>query len=135
MKKLTLLMIAIVISITSFSQASFYKVISVTYSQYIDNEWVEQSTNNTESNNIFMIFNNSSIKVTNKNESSFVTYGDATDQDYPDHTAKIWTAYDKNGNDCYIMIKKWKNNTENISVSAIYPDKSELFEYIVENKK
>ena len=135
MKKLTLLMIAIVISITSFSQASFYKVISVTYSQYIDSEWVEQSTNNTESNNIFMIFNNSSIKVTNKNESSFVTYGDATDQDYPDHTAKIWTAYDKNGDDCYVMIKVLKKDAEYKSVSIVYNGKNECFEFIIQTKK
>ena len=128
-------MIAIVISMASFSQASFYKVISVTYSQYIDNEWIDQVTKKSESNNIFMIFNGSSIKVTNENESSFATYGDATDQDYTGHTTAIWTAYDKNGNDCYIMIKKWKSNTKIISVAAIYPSKNELFEYIVENKK
>ena len=135
MKKLTLLMIAIVMSLASFSQASFYLVKSVTYSQYINDEWVEQITKKSESNNVFMIFNGSSIKITNENESSFETYGDFTDKNYPSHTAKIWSAYDKNGNDCYIMIKKWKDNTEAISVSAIYPSKSELFEYIVENKK
>ena len=135
MKKLTLLMIAIVMSLASFSQASFYLVKSVTYSQYINDEWVEQITKKSESNNVFMIFNGSSIKITNENESSFETYGDFTDKNYPSHNAKIWSAYDKNGNDCYIMIKKWKDNTEAISVSAIYPSKSELFEYIVENKK
>jgi len=128
-------MIAIVISITSFSQASFYKVTSVTYSQYINGEWADQSTTNTESSNIFMIFNGSSIKVTNKNESSFMTYGDATDQDYPNHTAKIWTAYDKNGDDCYVMIKVLKNDAEYKSVSVVYNEKNECFEFIIQNKK
>lgn len=127
-------MIAIALSLAAFCQTTFHLVKTVNYSQYINEEWVDQDTNSTEGKDIYMIFDGDKIKITNKNESSYLIYGDVTDRDFTKYTAKTWSAYDKNGESCYVMIKRPKVSTGLISVSVINMNKNECFEFIVESK-
>ena len=103
MKKIKLLLVALAVSLTSFSQ-TFYKVLQADYSTYTDvGGWKVQSTNIPK--HIFVIVNGTAIKITNEDESLFVTYSQPIRTEYGTHYAIMWDAYDKKGIDCTIMLR------------------------------
>jgi len=118
MKKVILMMMAVLISAITFSQ-TFYKVTQCSYSLYINNEWVTQETNYPKK--MFVILNKENIKITNESESNFVVYGKVETNEYSTHTALTWDAYDKNAVQCKIIIKINKDDDDNkYSLSILY---------------
>ena len=128
MKQIKLLLIGLLLSISSFAQ-QFYKVLDASYATYTDDYgWKTQSTNIPK--HIFAIFNDRTIKITNEDESLFVTYGEPLIKTYSTHTATIWDAYDKQGRDCTVMIRS--SNTSCV-LSIIYNRVS--FDYTLKIEK
>ena len=129
MKKLSLLLIAIVLSIASYSQATFYKVTHTYYRVYENDRWVDEKDHNTMNEDLYAIVDGSKIRFTNNAESSFVTYGSPKENDYGTHTTTTWNAYDKSGRECYLMIKQSSTESTNASILIMYDSQS--FEFLI----
>ena len=132
MKKLTLLSVAIVLSFASYSQATFYKVMHTYYRVYENKQWVQEKDHDTRNEDLYAIIDGSKIRFTNNAESSFVTYGSPIDNDYGTHTTTTWNAYDKSGNECYLMIKQSSTESTNASILIMYDMQS--FEFQIYKK-
>jgi uncharacterized protein YxeA len=117
MKKVTLILVAVLISAITFSQ-TFYKVTQCSYNVY-ENEWKTQETNYPDK--MFVIVNKSNIKITNESESNFILYGEMKTNNYSTHTAYTWSAYDKEGSQCKVMFKVNKGEGNGICyLSVLY---------------
>lgn len=116
MKKVTLMLVAVLISVITFSQ-TFYKVSQCGYSVYEYNEWKKQETNYPQK--MFVIMNNSNIKITNEGESNFILYGEMKTSTYSTHTAYTWDAYDKDGTQCKIIFKINKEESNGICYFSV----------------
>lgn len=118
MKKVTLMMVAILISAITFSQ-TFYKVSKCSYSTYDNDRWTTQQ--NTYPERMFVIMNKSNVKITNEVESNFIMYGEVETKNYSTHTAYTWDAYDKEGKQCSLIFKISKNDASgNCYLSVLY---------------
>lgn len=134
MRKLSLLLIAIVLSFASYSQ-TFYRIIHSAYSEYEYGSWVKKLDRDNTDENLYAIVDGSSIKFNNESKTSFITYGEAEHDDYGDHKTSTWSAYDKNGERCYVMIKVSNINIENASIIIAYVgNDARSFEYSVKLK-
>jgi len=134
MRKLSLLLIAIVLSFASYSQ-TFYKVLKSSYMVYENNAWVKKLSRDNTIDNLYAIVDEEKIKFTNESETSFVTYGDAARDTYANHKTSTWSAFDKYGEKCYIMIKyPIIPNGEMSIIIAYIGDEGKSFEYVVQTK-
>ena len=131
MKKILIITAVLLASLIGKSQ-NFYKVLSAGIDKYSeDSGW--ENTKTEYPDNMYLIMKDSSIIVTNDNESKYVFYGDVVFKDYEEHTASYWKAYDNEGRNCNIMIRLLKNDSIHVFVSFIY--KSHSYEYVISSQK
>ena len=102
MKKISLLILSALFATVSFSQ-DFNKVYRCSYIKYVNERWVDESTNYPEGMYIFLDGNE--IKITNDKQSKFVTYGNPVQKKYEGYVCNTWDAYDKEGRDCQFIMK------------------------------
>jgi hypothetical protein len=126
MKKLLAIITFMAISTYCHSQ-TFKKVFKSIYSEYKNNEWVDQLVNYPDA--LYLILNGNEITINNQTEAKYVTYGDVRRTYYPTHTASFWNALDKNGRSCTILMKT-SENSNSISLSILYY--GYCYEYITE---
>ena len=99
-----LLLISILLSGVCYSQ-NFNKVYSATPYYYRYGEWVKGEVNYPE--RMFVILDGNNIKITNQAESKYVTYGNPTKSSTSEYTSATWDCYDKEGNQCVFIMKKY----------------------------
>jgi hypothetical protein len=125
MKKAIFLLFAIAITTLCQSQ-NFNKVYRASYLKYIDGKWVNDVDKYPE--DVFIILNDSEIKITNKNESKYITYGEKKNTKYETYDCNSWSAYDKNGKDCEFIMKYFYKEKVYVMMFMYYSD-SIGFEY------
>jgi hypothetical protein len=113
---------------TSFSQ-SFDKVEKAIVYSYQNDNWVTEQTTYPE--RMFIIIEGSEIRITNKTESKFVTYGYPKKENTKDYESNTWDAYDKDGVSCRFSITNYYNY-EGYSVFIMY--NRAAIQYIVSKK-
>lgn len=121
MKKIKMLFLLMLISIFAYSQSSSYRITKTTIIVY-DDYWKEwKSVDSTYPNEMFAFFDNKKIKITDKNHSNYVVYGEAEVEKKIDYTVYTWKAIDEEQRECSIMLKRFLDDNNN------YYDKSYLF--------
>ena len=121
-----LLLISLMLSGVCYSQ-SFNKVYMATPYFYRYGEWVKGETNYPE--RMYIILEGSIVKITNEDDSKYVTYGNPTKNTTKDYTSQSWDAYDKDGKQCLFVMKNYFSY-ERMIMNVIY-DKIAL-EFIVD---
>jgi hypothetical protein len=123
------ILITLFIALTSFVTKSqdFYKVSEVSYETYRNEKWNADQTTYPE--NMFLIMEGSTIKITDASNSKYVTYGKPTHREYSTHTATWWNAYDNDGKSCIAMIKASNDNRDSYFVCFMY-DKY-MYSYVI----
>lgn len=104
MKKLFITIIGIFILNASIAQ-SYNKVYKTTLIKYEYGEWVDQESNYPEK--MFVILDGKEIKITNEPGTKIIVYGDADITKSPSGNVYSWRAYDKDGNDCLFLMKRF----------------------------
>jgi len=128
MKKVSTLLIGLFMTFTSFSQ-SFQKVAKAVAYSYINNEWVTDRTTYPET--MYVIINGSEIKVTNKTESKYITYGYPKKENTSEYESNTWDAYDQDGDPCSFSMTRYYE-TEGYSIFVMY--KRVAVQYIIAGK-
>jgi hypothetical protein len=127
MKKITLLVLTLIITITTYSQ-SFYKIFKSTKSEYRDEKWITIATYYPTDE--FVILDNTNISISNY---KFKVYGDYEKTEFEEHKTLTWKAINANGDKCYFMMKLFNPNiTSHIIYSIIY-ESGVMYEYETEN--
>jgi hypothetical protein len=126
MKKLTLIAFALFL-FNAVNAQTFNKVIKATAYKYQNDEWVEIESSSPE--RMFIIIEGYNIKITNQEQASIITYGDADTKKTSEYQSSTWDAYDKDGKQCLFTIKKYYAY-ERFIISIMYS--KYLIEYIVE---
>lgn len=127
MKKITLLAITLLLTITSFSQ-SFDKIIKATKLQWINEEWKIVSTG--YPNDMFVIINQDEITIGNY---KFKTYDNPERNIYNTHICYTWKAINENAEKCIFMMKKFNSNlTSHMMYSIVYTNSQIMYEYETE---
>jgi hypothetical protein len=117
------------ISASCLSQ-DFYKVKKSILQVHNGVEWVDKKVLYPES--MFIIVKDSEIKITNKSESKYITYGDVKEKRFTTHKTYIWDAYNEDGRDCLFMMKISNGETNDISFNFVFGDIT--YEYIAERQ-
>jgi hypothetical protein len=130
MKKL-LLVLLVSLSTITYAQ-KFSKVYRASLIAYENEAWVTKQ--NVYPKSIMVITNGNSIKITNENESSYMTYGEMEKKSYETFECYSWNAYDKEGKQCEIIIKYFEKEKIKVFMVMYYKD-SLGFEYEIEQEK
>jgi len=72
---------------------------------------------------MFIILNKSEVKITNSSESKYVTYGKPETIKYKTYNCTSWSAYDKDGKDCQMIMKYFYEEKITIMMFMYYADK------------
>jgi hypothetical protein len=121
MKKITTTLFVTFLSIICYCQSSVYKITKTTYIVY-DDYWREwRSIDSTYPSEMYAFFDKKKIKITDKNHSNYVVYGDAEIDTKDDYEIYTWKAIDEEQRDCSIMLKRYLDYRNN------YYPKSFLF--------
>ena len=94
-------------SLFVFSQVK-YKVTKCDSHLKLGKEWVLFQENYPTA--MFLYSDSVSFKITNEDHSSYVPFGKSTIQHYPEFTTYTWDAYDKNDQDCTMVITELPND-------------------------
>jgi len=130
MKKL-LLVLLVSLSTITYAQ-KFRKVYRASLLVYENEAWVTKQ--NVYPKSIMVITNGNSIKITNENESSYMTYGEMEKKSYENFECYSWDAYDKDGKQCEVIIKYFEKEKIKVFMVMYYKD-SIGFEYEIEQEK
>lgn len=126
--KIITLLIGLFMTTISLSQ-SFDKVEKAIFYTYKYGDWVTEKTTYPEG--MFVIMNGYEIKITNQNESKFITYGIPKKENTSEYESNTWDAYDKDGDRCLFVMTKYYN-TDGYSIFIMY-NKMAL-QYIISKK-
>lgn len=126
MKKITLLVIGIFLTLLGYSQ-SFYKIVRFSKCEYRNEKWATIETRTPE--NEFVIVNKTEITVANY---KFKIYGDYEKKEYEEHTTYSWNCINGEGRKCYFMMKIFKPQVSSHILYAIVYDTGVMYEYETE---
>ena len=95
----------ICILLSNFCKAqNFDKVYSTISFLYENGEWVQGQVKYPE--NMFVITENYTIRITNKTKSSYIIYGNPNEEITDKFEKYTWPGFDKEGNKCFFTILK-----------------------------
>ncbi len=118
-----------VISFATYSQ-NYYEVTSCRLLIYETGDWKSKKT--TFPKDMYIKIDEQNISINNENESNYDIYGDCEKTNHTKHTTYTWSAYDKEGNDCTIMLKINKKSKAS-SISIYYFEDLYGFEYYLKD--
>jgi hypothetical protein len=121
MKKIKMILLLMLISIFAYSQSSSYRITKTTILSY-DEYWRKwEAIDSTYPSEMFAFFDKKKIKITDRNHSNYVVYGQPeVDKEY-DYTVYTWKAIDEEQRECSILLKRF------VDENKYYYDKSYLF--------
>lgn len=118
----------ILILFSTFCKAqNFDKVYSSISFLYENGEWVQGRVKYHE--NMFVITENYTIRITNKIKSSYITYGNPNEIITDEFEKYTWPGFDKEGNKCYFTILK-KSGRNKILYAFLQEKEAQI--YLVE---
>lgn len=126
MKKLTLIVVSLLLTLFSYSQ-DFNRVIIATKSQWNGSEWKIISSN--KPTDMFVIMKDWDITI---GTYKFKTYDDYEKTTYDDHITFTWKCVNGNGEKCYFMMKKFKPEISTHMLYSIVYDTGIMYEYETE---
>lgn len=127
MKK-TLFILLIFISSIAYSQ-EFRKVYKANYIEYSDGKWTTEKS--TYPDGLIITFNGKEVTINNEAGFKFYTYGNPEKKYYTDNYTLGWDAVDKNGRNCFFMMRMYDDSRKMI-VTIAYLSAGYGFEYITE---
>lgn len=123
MKKLTLLLIGIVLTLVTYSQ-DFVRIIRATKSEFQNEKWITILTDYPK--DYFIIIKNDVITIGAR---KFKTYGSFDKTIYDNHVTYTWKCLNGNGDKCWFMMKQFKSEiTTNLYYSIVY-ESGVMYEY------
>ena len=128
MKKVFLLLVCALFTLTSFSQ-EFKKVQRMTVISYDEQkgDWVDDRT--TYPQTLYVKIKGSEIIITSDYQQRIYTYGNVEENNYTTHVTYTWSALDKDDKPCKFIMKHFK--TGEIIYMFIYNGVG--VEYLMEN--
>jgi len=127
MKKLSLLLIGLFITLLSQSQ-DFNRVLKSTKLEFSTNKWVVVESQ--YPTDMFVIIKDWGITI---GSYKLKTYDSPEKSVYDTHLVFSWKAVDQEGNKCVFMIKKFKQEISNHMVySVVYEQYLTMYEYETE---
>ena len=127
MKKVSLIVVSLLLSLFSFSQ-DFNKVVRASKLEWTGTEWKNVVSNYPA--DYFVIMKDWDITIgTHK----FKTYGDYEKTSYSDHVTYTWKCVNGNGDKCIFMMKKFKPEVStHMLYSILYAETGVMYEYETE---
>lgn len=126
MKKLTLIVVALLTTLFSYSQ-DFARVIRTSKVEWNGTEWKTVSTDYPK--DYFVIMKGWDITI---GTYKFKTYDDYEKTTYDDHVCYTWKCVNGNGDKCFFMMKKFKPEVStHMLYSIVYPT-GVMYEYETE---
>lgn len=123
MKKVTLIVVSLLLTLFSYSQ-DFNRVLTSTKSEYRDEKWVTISTDRPK--DYFVIMKDWDITI---GTYKFKTYDDPERTVYDTHVCYTWKCVNGNGEKCMFMMKKFKPEVSSHMLYAIVYPTGVMYEY------
>jgi hypothetical protein len=128
MKKLSLIVVSLLVTLFSYSQ-DFSKIVAANKSEWRNEKWVTVETYYPK--DMFVIIKDWSITI---GTYKFKTYDDPEKTTYDTHVTYSWKCVNGNGDKCLFMMKKFKPEiSSHILYSILYPETGVMYEYEGEN--
>ena len=108
MKKLIIFIALFFISTFCHAQ-NWEKVSSMNFIKKVNGEWVDEKSINTT--NVYVMLKGSEVIVKSNQINRYMTYGDVQSSNYSTHSANLWKCLDKDGDECFFIMKKFTNGT------------------------
>lgn len=126
MKKITLIVVSLLISIASYSQ-SFDRVVRSTKSVWYNDEW--KTVNTDYPKDMFIIMKDWDITI---GAYKFKTYDESEKTIYPTHVCYTWKCVNGEGAKCFFMMKKFDPQVTTHMLYSIVYDTGVMYEYETE---
>lgn len=129
MKKVTLIVVSLLLTIISYSQ-NFYRVVqaSKSKSEWNGTEW--KTVSSSKPTDLFVISKDWNITI---GEYKFRTYDDYEKTTYENHVTYSWKCINGEGAKCTFMIKKFKPEISSHSLySILYSESGVMYDYETE---
>jgi hypothetical protein len=131
MKKITMLIIAAFIVITSANSQTTDKIFKAVAWVYNNEEW--QVVERSYPDNMYITMEGNDITISNESNSRFITYGDSRKENTDRYESYTWDAYDENHKKCIFSITKYFK-VSGYSVFALYEKDHVAVQYIITEK-
>ena len=126
MKKITLIVVSLLLTLFSYSQA-INRVVKSSKCQWNGTEWKTVATEYPKE--LFIVTKDWEIKI---GDYKFKTYDDPEKNTYENHVCYTWKCVNGNGDKCVFMMKKFRPEiTTHLMYSIVY-DTGVMYEYEVE---
>jgi hypothetical protein len=126
MKKLSLIVVSLLLTLFSYSQ-EFDRVTNVTQYSWSGIKWEIVDSN--QPKNMFIIIKDWNISI---GSIKFKTYDIPEKNVYETHTTMAWKCIDEKGNNCIFMMKFFSVDGSKYIVYTIVYSSGTMFEYNVE---
>jgi hypothetical protein len=126
MKKITLIVVSLLLTLFSYSQ-DFAKVVVASKCEWNGTEW--KTVSSSRPTDMFVILKDWDLTI---GTYKFKTYGDYDKVIYDDHVTFTWKCVNGNGEKCYFMMKKFKPEISNHMLYSIVYDTGVMYEYETE---
>ena len=124
MKKLSLIVVSLLLTVISYSQ-DFNRVIKATKSEFKNDKWEIIDTQ--YPTDMFVIIKDWDIKI---GTYKLKTYDEPEKTTYEQHVCYSWKCVDADGDKCIFMIKKFKSEvTNHILYAVVYEQALLMYEY------
>jgi hypothetical protein len=127
MKKMLLLLFVLINSV-AYSQ-EFRKIYKANFIEYANGKWTTEKSSYPDG--LVMTFNGREVSINNSGEYKFYTYGDPERKTFDDSYTAAWDAVDKDGRNCYFMMRMF-NDSRPMIITIAYLKAGYGFEYITE---
>jgi len=127
MKKVSMLLIGLVMTLFSYSQ-DFNRVVRATKSEWINNEW--KTIRTIVPTDMFIIIKDWEITI---GTYKFKTYGEVEKNTYEGHVTYTWKCINSDGEKCYFMMKKFRPEISSHMLHSIVYESGVMYEYETKN--
>jgi hypothetical protein len=129
MKKFLLFLLAINLISLSAKCQEFRKIYKANFIEYSNGVWTTEKSSYPDG--LVITFNGREVSINNTAEYKFYTYGDVEKRTFDDSYTAGWDAVDKDGRNCYLMMRMF-NDSRAMIVTIAYLKERYGFEYITE---
>jgi len=127
MKKLSLIVVSLLLTMFAYSQPTFHKIVKATRCEFKNDKWVDVETKSIS--DMFIIIDESNITV---GTSKYRTYGDYEKATSGNYTTYTWKCVNSDGKNCFFVMAVTEINTHWM-YSFIYTDEATMFQYECED--
>ena len=126
MKKVTLIVVSLLLTLFSYSQ-DFNRVVVASKSEWNGTEW--KTVSSSRPTDMFVIMKEWDITI---GTYKFKTYDTPEKTTYEDHVTYTWKCVNGEGSKCYFMMKKFKPEVSSHMLYSIVYETGVMYEYETE---